>query len=574
MHAQRGGYALLLGSGVSSGVGVPTGWGVVEALVRMVATAGGKPIAPEQDWETWWRSNYPNTALGYSTLLAELEPTSAGRRALLARFFEPSEDERENGLKVPGPAHRAIAKLVANGTIRVIVTTNFDRLLEDALSAENVQPQVLVGDAAVQGREPLQHAKATILKLHGDYASLEQRNTVEELAEYPRATTKLLRRILDEYGLIVSGWSGEWDAALVAELERTANRRYPLYWSAYSEPGALALRLTGASSARIITGLSADLLFPDLLARVQALETLAEPSLSTAVKVQRLKKVLADPTRHIEVRDLLYKELDDLRVELRERPRSLDHEYEFGEEVNALSARVQPLLQLLAQGVALDRDRQHTALWVAIIADAMNARVIATGSETVGWAELAHYPALLVLRAGIMGAITAGHEDVVIELAGRPRWENRLSHRRGPLPAHDVLHYEAVLDEGELRQLFRGRPQGSHPASRLVRAHLRDVAVSLAGETGADVLLHRMEYRMALANRFLLPSDLDNYWVPGVPSGLYLADRERMRNQRMWVTDDFLRSDTAPWAEVIGGGFNDKINELDKDLRELANGMR
>ena len=151
MHAQRGGYALLLGSGVSSGVGVPTGWGVVEALVRMVATAGGKPIAPEQDWETWWRSNYPNTALGYSTLLAELEPTSAGRRALLARFFEPSEDERENGLKVPGPAHRAIAKLVANGTIRVIVTTNFDRLLEDALSAENVQPQVLVGDAACRG---------------------------------------------------------------------------------------------------------------------------------------------------------------------------------------------------------------------------------------------------------------------------------------------------------------------------------------------------------------------------------------------------------------------------------------
>jgi len=93
----------------------PPGWGVVESLVRLVAAAADEPLAPHDDWQAWWRASYPDAKLGYSTLLAELEPTSAGRRALLAGFFEPAEDERENGLKVTGPAHRAIARLVAQG---------------------------------------------------------------------------------------------------------------------------------------------------------------------------------------------------------------------------------------------------------------------------------------------------------------------------------------------------------------------------------------------------------------------------------------------------------------------------
>lgn len=39
MQAQPGVYALLLGSGVSTGAGVPTGWGVVTELVRRVAAS-------------------------------------------------------------------------------------------------------------------------------------------------------------------------------------------------------------------------------------------------------------------------------------------------------------------------------------------------------------------------------------------------------------------------------------------------------------------------------------------------------------------------------------------------------
>src|ERR1022692_4844100 len=55
------------------------------------------------------------------------------RMQLLRGYFEPSEQEREEGRKLPTAAHRAIAQLIAKGYVQVVVTTNFDQLLEQAL---------------------------------------------------------------------------------------------------------------------------------------------------------------------------------------------------------------------------------------------------------------------------------------------------------------------------------------------------------------------------------------------------------------------------------------------------------
>jgi hypothetical protein len=81
---------------------------------------------------------------------------------------------------------------------------------------------------------PLQHARATVIKLHGDYLDVEAiRNTPAELAAYDPAIRDLLARVLDEYGLIILGWSGEWDTALVHAIENCPSRRYPAFWTAY-----------------------------------------------------------------------------------------------------------------------------------------------------------------------------------------------------------------------------------------------------------------------------------------------------------------------------------------------------
>ena len=135
----------------------------------------------------------------------------AARRGLPAGFFEPSEEELDAGLKVPGPAHHAVAALVKRGFVRVIITTNFDRLTEQALEEAGVPPQVVSLPEAVDGMAPLSHAKATVVKLNGDYADLQARNTAEELSDYPPAWKALLHRVFDEYGLVISGWSADLD---------------------------------------------------------------------------------------------------------------------------------------------------------------------------------------------------------------------------------------------------------------------------------------------------------------------------------------------------------------------------
>ena len=120
----------------------------------------------------------------YSDLLDQLVKTPAERNQLLREYFEPNEDERERGVKVPTEAHNAIARLVADGFVRVIVTTNFDRLLEKALEPVGVTPTVISTPEAVEGTLPLQHNRCSIIKLHGDYLDTRIKNTPEELADY------------------------------------------------------------------------------------------------------------------------------------------------------------------------------------------------------------------------------------------------------------------------------------------------------------------------------------------------------------------------------------------------------
>jgi hypothetical protein len=132
MHETKGGYALLIGSGVSCAAGIPTGWEIVLDLIsRVAALDGGTTPA---DPAAWYRERYGGEP-DYSVLLEALAGTPAERRQLLRGYFEPTEDDRADGLKVPTAAHRAIADLARRGHLRVLLTTNFDRLLEQAMEA-------------------------------------------------------------------------------------------------------------------------------------------------------------------------------------------------------------------------------------------------------------------------------------------------------------------------------------------------------------------------------------------------------------------------------------------------------
>lgn len=93
-----GRYALLLGSGVSTGAGIPTGWAVVEDLIRKLAAV--KREDPDPDPFDWYTEEYGEEA-AYDDLIGKLADSPEERRSLLEEYFEPSEEERERDEKNP-----------------------------------------------------------------------------------------------------------------------------------------------------------------------------------------------------------------------------------------------------------------------------------------------------------------------------------------------------------------------------------------------------------------------------------------------------------------------------------------
>ena len=168
---------------------------------------------PDPNPETWYYSKYGEEP-DYSNLLEALAKTPAERQKLLQEYWEPNDQDRKEGRKQPTRAHRAIATLVAEGYIRVILTTNFDHLMEEALRDEGIEPTVLSTPDQVENAVPLVHARCCVVKLHGDYLDPRIRNTSTELQSYSPEFNKLLDQVFDEFGLIVCGWSAQWDKAL------------------------------------------------------------------------------------------------------------------------------------------------------------------------------------------------------------------------------------------------------------------------------------------------------------------------------------------------------------------------
>ena len=240
LHSDRGAYAALLGSGISAAAGIPTGWQIVTDLISKVAALEGTVVG--EDPIGWYRARFGDEP-DYSRLLDELAKSPTERSILLQRYFEPTFEERSRAVRVPGAAHRALGQLAARGYISVFLTTNFDRLLEQALEAAGIVPVTLSTPDSFEGSVPLGRIRCTVVKLNGDYLDTRIKNTPAELDAYHPSVNRLLDRVFDEYGLIVCGWSADWDTALYRAFERCPSHRYTTFWASRNAPGEKAARL-------------------------------------------------------------------------------------------------------------------------------------------------------------------------------------------------------------------------------------------------------------------------------------------------------------------------------------------
>lgn len=407
IYENGGVFALLLGSGLSRAAEIPTGWEITLDLVRRVAMSQG--VDDQTDWARWYldtEGEEPN----YSKLLEELADSPEERRSILHSYIEPTESDREEGRKIPTAAHHAIADLVQSGYVKVIVTTNFDRLLENALREAGVEPTIVSSVDALKGAEPITHTNCYILKLHGDYKDARILNTDEELGDYPTEYVSLLDRIFDDYGLIVCGWSGEWDHALRARLMAAPNRRYPMYWAARGEPGDGAVDLIKQRAARTISISDADSFFTGICERVKTLaDTHLENPVSIELLVNSTKRYLSKPEYRIKLDDLISREVELLseRIDAPDFvPGGGWNEHEFRSRIARYEAATESLARVAG---VLGRWGDGTELsHIKDIISSVWAIADKERSGNVAFINIRSYPAVLIFTAYGLGLVRSG----------------------------------------------------------------------------------------------------------------------------------------------------------------------
>ena len=397
-------YAVLVGSGVSRAAKIPTGWDITVDLVRKLSNVYEETC--DTTPENWYLSKFGREA-NYSDLLDELAKTSAERQQLLRGYWEPSDREREEGEKEPTAAHRAIATLVARGFIRVILTTNFDRLVETALNDEGIVPTILSSPDQVQGALPLIHTKCCVFKLHGDYLDTRIRNTPAELDQYPPEFDRLLDCIFDDFGLVVCGWSAEWDGALRKAIYRAPSRRFTTYWAVRSTPGDEAQRLIDHRRAHVIPIEDADTFFQTIQQSVESIEEFSRPHpLSTEAAVASLKRYISEPRYRLQLSDLVDTSIDRVIEITSGEAFAVQGGPEPSSEsvtarVRGYDAACSTLLAMSTVG-SYWAEENHYPVWQRALE---RLGSITSSNGTVLWIELQRYPATLLLYALGLGAV-------------------------------------------------------------------------------------------------------------------------------------------------------------------------
>lgn len=576
LYHAKGAYALLLGSGVSRSANIPTGWEIVVDLIHQLAALHGEECTPGGE-EAWYRQKF-GTEPTYDQLLAHMTSSKTDRARILAGYIEPTAQDLAEEKKVPQAGHRAVARLVRNGYIRVIVTTNFDHLLEQAIQSVGVTPRIIATPEAIEQALPLVHERCTIMKVHGDYTSGDLKNTSEELAAYDERLNRLLERVFGDFGLIVCGWSADWDTALRAVLERSASRAYSTFWAVKGKMGESAWRLMETRYGReVIMVEGADAFFETLEDKVEAIRRVKEsPTLLPDVARARMERLLEAPyPNRINVRNLVMAELDPVIGWLSE------HKYlpemppgEVTQQLDELASVLAPTIAMLVTGGRWGEGEQRET-WAAALERVIDSSRVDT--EPWRWTGYWAYTGYLMLYATALGGIAAGRHEA---LAGLLEARTRRFIGRPLVPTVWLLGEESFNPLGDQLRRIRPNPREYRPLSEQLFETLQEpLASQTVGQARYEEAFDRLEYLIALAHvDYRLESGES---LPWAPTGRFIwRDRnqpEESGTSRVRVEAEALKGEWPPLRVGLFGGdverFERACQSLDAFIERAASQM-
>ncbi|ACE84072.1 SIR2 family protein [Cellvibrio japonicus] len=239
-------FAWFLGAGASASAGIPTGYSMILDFKKHLFCQLSKISPREVDAnDPLWQQRIdlffstrselppPDDPTEYAKAFEAVYPTAEARRLYI---------EKAVTMGTPSFAHRVLAALLTTRRIPCAFTTNFDQLIETAttLTDQLVSPgdRANMTTAAIDNAERAERCLREshwpfLAKLHGDFQSVELKNTTDELKEQDARMRRVLGAACARFGLVIVGYSGRDESIMAALTQALAQpSAFPggIYW--------------------------------------------------------------------------------------------------------------------------------------------------------------------------------------------------------------------------------------------------------------------------------------------------------------------------------------------------------
>ena len=223
-------FCFILGAGVSRGSGIFTGGEMANVWLRELYEAENFEGLGLEEWATSERLriegfNIDNLASFYP----QLYQRKYGDNEQSGFAFLESQMEG----KEPSYGYSVLSYLLSETSHRVVITTNFDNLVADALSIHSSTFPLVIGHDALAQYATVELRRPLVAKVHGalGFSPKSQPDDISHLSE---GWSNALRRILDRYTPIVIGYEGN-DGSLMGCL-RSLLSDIPdrVFWCVYA----------------------------------------------------------------------------------------------------------------------------------------------------------------------------------------------------------------------------------------------------------------------------------------------------------------------------------------------------
>ena len=284
--------AWFLGAGASAQSFVPTADQLVDVLLRQIyCTERAVPIDSIDLTDRHERRRLHQTYSGQQGLPRDDAPSFYSE--IFERAYSSSRDraafiESQVRQAIPNYGHQVLAALVAANCLRLVVTSNFDPLIERAINPlldgdtlDGRQLEIADLDNPGRARRALEADRWPLLvKIHGDYRSEYLKNISVELRQQDAELRLTVTSALTRFGLVVGGYSGRDESVIrmfrdVLELPTP----YPagIFWVKRPQEtlaSSVAEFLSDAESAGVETSVVTASSFVDLATRLEQATTM------------------------------------------------------------------------------------------------------------------------------------------------------------------------------------------------------------------------------------------------------------------------------------------------------------